>query len=66
MINQEAVKFCFKNGYKIYPVIDKFVYYVMVEYGSKRKRYHVTYTKTTIHKGIEDMYHLIYEKQKDR
>lgn len=63
---QESIIFCMRNGYKIYQVIDNGVYYVMVEYGSKRKRYHEKYTKNSIHKGVEDMYDLIYKKQKQK
>jgi hypothetical protein len=66
VLNQDAVVFCFRNGYKIYPVIDKGVYNVMVEYGSKRKKYHINYSQSSIHDGIIDMYDLIYEKQKHK
>ena len=66
VLDQEAVKFCFRNGYKIYPIHKDYNMYVMVEYGNKRKAFHVPYTPKTIHDGVIDMYHLIYDKQKDK
>jgi hypothetical protein len=64
--NQDAIVFCHRNGYKIYPVIVNGIYNVMVEIGSKRKKYHVNYSQSSIHDGIIDMYDLIYEKQKHK
>lgn len=59
-----AVDFCFKNGYKIYPVTEDNNYYkVCVEINKKQHIFKNVYYKTKIDKAIEDTYFKIYKQK---
>ena len=62
-LNQEAVKYCFKQDYKIYPITtDNTNYKVQVEKDGHKRLFDEKYNPETIHKGVADMYNRIYNK----
>lgn len=66
-LNQEAVKFCFKNNFKIYPLvlgIGKFK--VAISKGTKEVFSEEIYSQKTIHQAIADTYLSVYNLNKDK
>jgi hypothetical protein len=64
-LDYEALKFCHKKGYKVYPVTDDNIHYqVEVTLGTKKGRYKDIYTSVTIHKALAETYTKIYNKRK--
>jgi len=65
-LNQEALKYCFKEGYKIYPVTsDNVNYQIEISKAHQRALLTDTYTSKTIHQAIADTYDRVYSKRKD-
>ncbi len=63
LVNQDAMKFCFRNGYKIYPITtDNAVYKIQVTKGRQIFTFEDRYNNKTIHQGISDVYDKIYNK----
>lgn len=64
-LNLEALKYCFKEGYKIYPVTSDNVNY-QIEISKAHQRALLTdiYTSKTIHQAIANTYDRIYSKHK--
>lgn len=63
LVNQDAMKYCFRNGYKIYPITtDNASYRIQVTKGNQIFTFEDMYNKNTIHKGISDVYDKIYNK----
>lgn len=64
-LSQEALKYCFKEGYKIYPVTsDNVNYQVEISKAHQRALLTEVYTSNTIHQAIADTYDRIYSKRK--
>lgn len=64
VLNQDAVKHCFSNGIKIYPIHRNYKMYIAIERGLEYVEYKEPYSDKTIHNGIIDMYERIYKKSK--
>ena len=63
ILNQEALKYCFKEGYKIYPITDNNVHYrIEVSRGKDRAIFNQVYNQKKIHQAIADVYLKIYNK----
>lgn len=66
-LNQEALKYCFKEGYKIYPVTtDNNTYNIEINLGHQTAKLAENYSARTIHKGIAETYLRIYNKRKTK
>lgn len=66
ILSQEAIKWCFKEGYKIYPVTkDNVVYQVEVCKAHQKALLTETHTKKSIHQAVADVYLMLYNKRKD-
>ena len=64
-LNQEAVKYCFKEGYKIYPVTsDNVSYRVEVSKAHQIATIKDIYYQKDINQAIADTYEMIYTKRK--
>jgi 2-phospho-L-lactate transferase/gluconeogenesis factor (CofD/UPF0052 family) len=62
-LDQEALKYCFREGYKIYPITDdNTTYRVEVTRGNDRAIFKQVYNQRTIHQAIADVYLKIYNK----
>jgi 2-phospho-L-lactate transferase/gluconeogenesis factor (CofD/UPF0052 family) len=62
-LNQEALKYCFKEGYKIYPTTDdNATYKIEVTRGNDRAIFNQVYNQKDIHQAIADVYLKIYNK----
>ena len=67
LISQEAIKWCFKEGYKIYPVTkDNLTYQVEVRKAHQTALLTDTYTPRTIDQAISDTYMMLYNKWKGK
>ena len=67
LLDQDALKYCFKEGYKIYPVTkDNVTYHVEMTLGHQKATLAEAYSMTSIHKGIADTYLRIYNKRKTK
>ena len=65
-LNREALKYCFKEGYKIYPVTsDNVNYQIEISKAHQRALLTDVYTSKTIHQAIADTYDRVYSKRKD-
>lgn len=66
-LNQEALKYCFNEGYKIYPVTsDNVNYQVKVSKAHQRVLLAETYDGNKIHQAIADTYQRIYDKHNSK
>ena len=62
-LNQEAFIFCFKEGYKIYPITeDNANYQIEVKRGKDRAIFKEVYNSKNIHQAIADVYLKIYNR----
>lgn len=62
-LNQEALKYCFKEGYKIYPITDdNATYKIEVIRGNDRAIFNQVYNQKEIHQAIADVYLKIYNR----
>lgn len=66
-LSQEIIKWCFSEGYKIYPVTkDNQTYQVEVCKAHQKALLTETHSKRTIHKAVEDVYIKLYNKQNSK
>jgi len=67
ILSQEAIKWCFKEGYRIYPVTkDNITYQVEVCKAHQKALLTETHSKKSINKAVADTYNLLYSKRKDK
>ena len=60
---QEAIKYCFKNNYRIYPTTtDNVTFKITMERGVKKATIKQIYTKRTIDKAVEKLYLRIHNE----
>ncbi len=65
-LNQEAVKYCFKEGYKIYPITkDNVSYQIEISKAHQKAVLSEVYNDKDIHQAIADVYQRYYDKRKD-
>lgn len=63
--NQEAIKFVFREGYKIFPITDdNQTYKIRMIKGHQQATLEETYTSRDIDWGISEIYRKLYERQK--
>ena len=63
IVNQDAMKHCFREGYKIYPITkDNVTYQVEVTKGNQEFTYPDVYDRNKIHQAISDVYDKIYNR----
>jgi hypothetical protein len=66
-LSQEIIKWCFSEGYKIYPVTkDNQTYQVEVSKAHQIALLDETHTKRTIHQAVKDVYIKLYNKQNNK
>lgn len=67
VLNQEAIKFCFREGYIIYPITkDGVNFQIQMNLAHQTAIIEDVHTSTTIHQAICDLYEKIYlSKRKD-
>jgi len=66
-LNQEAVKYCFDKGYKIYPITnDNVTYRIEMTLGNQKATLTDVYNQKDIHQAIADVYQKCYDKRKDK
>lgn len=67
-LNQDALRFCHKEGYKIYPVTSDGVrFQVEMTLANQKATMEEVYTATTIHQAVCDLFEKIYNsKRKDK
>jgi len=61
-LDQEAVKFVFKNDFIVYPLLVGSVYQIIIQKGTKEVKSKETYSPTNIHQAIADTYSRIYKQ----
>ena len=62
--NYDAIRYCFKEGYKIYPfTTDNVVYFVSMEKGHQKATLTERYTMKDIDFGINEIYNKLYDKR---
>ena len=62
--NYDAIRYCFKEGYKIYPsTTDNAVYFVTMEKGHQKATLTERYTLKDIDFGINEIYNKLYDKR---
>lgn len=62
-LDQDALKYCFKEGYKIYPITDdNATYRIEVKRGKDRAIFNQVYNQKEIHQAIADVYLKIYNR----
>jgi len=67
MLSQDIIKWCFKEGYRIYPITkDNLTYQVEVCKAHQKALLTETHSKRTIHKAVEDVYIKLYNKQNSK
>lgn len=63
----KAQSWCFKNGYRIYPVVlGNGVFQIKIENGSKQRLSDETYSTKTVYNKIWELYKMIYAKAKEK
>ena len=66
ILNQEAVRYAFKEGYRIYPVTkDNVNYQIEVSKAHQKALLTKFYNKNNIHDGVIACYDMVFEKRKD-
>lgn len=66
-LNQEAVKYCFREGYKIYPITEDNVNYrIEISKAHQKAILEEVYSQKDIHQAISDVYQRYYDKRKDK
>jgi len=66
ILNQEAVRYAFSEGYRIYPVTkDNVVYQIEVSKAHQKALLTKLYNKNNVHDGIIACYDMVFEKRKD-
>jgi|TARA_R110002020_G_scaffold48945_1_gene139785 hypothetical protein len=62
--NLEAQSYCFKKGYKIYPIPEGSEYRIEIDYKGQKKLGEKLYSKKEWYDAIWDLYEKIYAKAK--
>lgn len=62
--DMNAQKWCFENGYRIYPVIHEGGYRLVIEYKGQKRTGQLVYSKDEWVDGVWKLYSQIYAKQK--
>jgi hypothetical protein len=62
--NYDAIRYCFKEGYVIYPfTTDNVVYFIHMEKGHQKAALTERYTMKDIDFGINEIYNKLYDKR---
>jgi len=66
-MNEEAMLYCFRNNFKVYPVLNKDgSYNISVEKGDKVIVSNSVYNESDIQQALWDTFIKIYDKQKSK
>lgn len=60
--DMNAQKWCFENGYRIYPIVNEAGYKLVIEYKGQKRTGQLVYTKDEWVDGVWKLYSQIYEK----
>ena len=63
--DMNAQKWCFENGYRIYPIVNEAGYKLVIEYKGQKRTGQLVYTKDEWVDGIWKLYSQIYGKNKN-
>ena len=64
-MNYEAQIWCFKNSYRIYPVVVKDGFNIHIDVGHKHYEIEELHKEARLYQVIWDLYDKIYKKNKD-
>lgn len=62
--DMNAQKWCFENGYRIYPIVNEAGYKLVIEYKGQKRTGQLVYAKDEWVDGVWKLYSQIYAKQK--
>ena len=64
-MNYEAQHWCFKNSYRIYPVVVKDGFNIHIDVGHKHYEIGQLHKEADLYQEIWNLYQIIYNKNKD-